>query len=283
MIRRPPRSTLFPYTTLFRSHTTNESGQHVVLAQAHAPAAAAAPGAPAAVKTEKHTSELQSQSNLACRLLIVKKSRKGSRNRRRLKANQTGKKFRVGIKSNISSIFFFNDTATTEIYPLSLHDALPISHDQRERPARGAGAGARPGSGGGARRSGGGTRSGASVSSGGDQVSHGGDVLLGPGARGRALRQGRDSGRDRPSRLHHRSAEDHERNRVRSRGRGAGGPSGEHAARRVRTAPLPGGPPCLSHPKPDKRRSTSRQPSPRWCSATRRTCCSRWVGRPPFG
>src|SRR2546422_1663979 len=50
---------------------------------------------------------------------------------------------------------------------------------------------------------------------------------------------------------------------------------------RSRTAPLPGGPPCLKHPKPDKRRSTSRQPSPRWCSATRRTCCSRWVGRPP--
>ncbi len=99
----------------------------------------------------------------------------------------------------------------------------------------------------------------------------------------RALRQGRDSGRDRPSRLHHRSDEDHERNRVRSRGRGAGGPGGERAARRVRTAPLPGGPPWLKHPKPDKRRSTSRQPSPRWCSATRRTCCSRWVGRPPFG
>src|SRR4051794_41299791 len=54
MLRRPPRSTLFPYTTLFRS-------------------------------------------------------REGSRNRRRLKANQTGKKFRVGIKSNT----------------LSLHDALP--------------------------------------------------------------------------------------------------------------------------------------------------------------
>src|SRR2546422_6661539 len=35
---------------------------------------------------------------------------------------------------------------------------------------------------------------------------------------------------------------------------------------RSRTAPLPGGPPCLKHPKPDKRRSTSRQPSPRWRS-----------------
>src|SRR5215467_7639826 len=67
-------------------------------------------------------------------------SREGSRNRERLKVKQTGKKFRVGIKSNISTnrnnlislvFFFFNDTATTEIYTLSLHDALPIW-----RPAR---------------------------------------------------------------------------------------------------------------------------------------------------
>src|SRR5690606_24267614 len=63
-------------------------------------------------------------------------SREGSRNRRRLKANQTGKKFRVGIKSNIStnrnnlisgvrSEERFSRNAET--YPLSLHDALPIS------------------------------------------------------------------------------------------------------------------------------------------------------------
>src|SRR2546430_5961244 len=63
-------------------------------------------------RSEEHTSELQSQSNLVCRLLLEKKkiqriniigSREGSRNRRRLKANQTGKKFKVGIKSNIST------------------------------------------------------------------------------------------------------------------------------------------------------------------------------------
>src|SRR2546430_2722883 len=63
-------------------------------------------------RSEEHTSELQSQSNLVCRLLLEKKniqrinligSREGSRNRRRLKAHQTGKKFRVGIKSNIST------------------------------------------------------------------------------------------------------------------------------------------------------------------------------------
>src|SRR3972149_1632419 len=87
MIRRPPRSTLFPYTTLFRSvmsyppklprrddsqrglcHTCRNIGP----------------------RSEEHTSELQSQSNLVCRLLVL------------------------------------NDTAPTKIYTLSLHDALPI-------------------------------------------------------------------------------------------------------------------------------------------------------------
>src|SRR2546429_264424 len=67
-------------------------------------------------RSEEHTSELQSRLHLVCRLLLEKKkiiatiqriniigSREGRRNRRRLKANQTGKKFRVVIKSNIST------------------------------------------------------------------------------------------------------------------------------------------------------------------------------------
>src|SRR2546430_5881202 len=68
MIRRPPRSTLFPYTTLFRSHRP----QHRARAgQVHhqVPLAAEVPGA----RSEEHTSELQSQSNLVCRLLLEKK------------------------------------------------------------------------------------------------------------------------------------------------------------------------------------------------------------------
>src|SRR3990167_168725 len=87
MIRRPPRSTLFPYTTLFRSYmlyffsgTDREkarSAMDKVITRI-------------TKRSEEHTSELQSQSNLVYRL------------------------------------FFFNDTATTEIYSLSLHDALPI-------------------------------------------------------------------------------------------------------------------------------------------------------------
>src|SRR2546430_8864758 len=69
MIRRPPRSTLFPYTTLFRSRATafcygiashylpNLSGQNT------------------RTRSEEHTSELQSQSNLVCRLLLEKKKK----------------------------------------------------------------------------------------------------------------------------------------------------------------------------------------------------------------
>src|SRR5437016_10630181 len=68
MIRRPPRSTLFPYTTLFRS---DEQG--CVVAQRAAPAAARC--SPPHVRSEEHTSELQSLTNLVCRLLLEKKKR----------------------------------------------------------------------------------------------------------------------------------------------------------------------------------------------------------------
>src|SRR3990172_1938624 len=88
MIRRPPRSTLFPYTTLFRSRSARgrprrRQGLHYV-----------PPG------RRGCSSEL--------------KDRKSTR----LNSSH-------GYISY--ALFFFNDTATTEIYPLSLHDALPIS------------------------------------------------------------------------------------------------------------------------------------------------------------
>src|SRR5205085_3875178 len=69
MIRRPPRSTLFPYTTLFRSGRDRRPAA----ARCAAPAPCAA-GSPA--RSEEHTSELQSQSNLVCRLLLEKKKKK---------------------------------------------------------------------------------------------------------------------------------------------------------------------------------------------------------------
>src|SRR6516162_8735830 len=97
MIRRPPRSTLFPYTTLFRSRRS-----------ARGPAGSC-PGSWCArtPRSEEHTSELQSPCNLVCRLLLEKKKKQ--------------------FFFFFFFFFFFNDTATTEIYTLSLHDALPIS------------------------------------------------------------------------------------------------------------------------------------------------------------
>src|SRR6266576_30774 len=67
MIRRPPRSTLFPYTTLFRSAADDEPDP--------APAASAALAVPTgADRSEEHTSELQSRRDLVCRLLLEKKN-----------------------------------------------------------------------------------------------------------------------------------------------------------------------------------------------------------------
>src|ERR1039457_5225184 len=93
MIRRPPRSTLFPYTTLFRSPYGAAVGK-VESAEVLSKLGLEA-GRDFLYRSEEHTSELQSPCNLVCRL------------------------------------FFLNDTATTEIYTLSLHDALPISLRRR--------------------------------------------------------------------------------------------------------------------------------------------------------
>src|SRR5436853_2482115 len=69
MIRRPPRSTLFPYTTLFRSCSTRSSGSR----RRTTPCRFAAH---AARRSEEHTSELQSLRHLVCRLLLEKKKKK---------------------------------------------------------------------------------------------------------------------------------------------------------------------------------------------------------------
>src|SRR5688572_31966433 len=97
MIRRPPRSTLFPYTTLFRSECAESlrtqgrdgSGKHIAHATDGHPGVASADDTRhvfrrrhnaaralqhhGAARSEEHTSELQSQSNLVCRLLLEKK------------------------------------------------------------------------------------------------------------------------------------------------------------------------------------------------------------------
>src|SRR2546430_6495004 len=93
MIRRPPRSTLFPYTTLFRSieswdelsvplHFLNPEG-NIPVAPVYTNCAAPPLPTPrrcheVGARSEEHTSELQSQSNLVCRLLLEKKKKKQS-------------------------------------------------------------------------------------------------------------------------------------------------------------------------------------------------------------
>src|SRR5215469_17930440 len=73
MIRRPPRSTLFPYTTLFRSHWAQRVGIRNEIRSfiATIPDALMRP-----VRSEEHTSELQSRRDLVCRLLLEKKKKK---------------------------------------------------------------------------------------------------------------------------------------------------------------------------------------------------------------
>src|SRR3990172_9161191 len=88
MIRRPPRSTLFPYTTLFRSRP-------------HRP-----------VRTSSAATDRTSH---------------GGRSTRRSPPDRKSTRLNSSHGYNSYAVFFFNDTATTEIYPLSLHDALPIS------------------------------------------------------------------------------------------------------------------------------------------------------------
>src|SRR2546430_6688984 len=68
MIRRPPRSTLFPYTTLFRSRIWLDADKLRTYSLSAASVLAAVQR-----RSEEHTSELQSQSNLVCRLLLEKK------------------------------------------------------------------------------------------------------------------------------------------------------------------------------------------------------------------
>src|SRR2546428_8540180 len=77
MIRRPPRSTLFPYTTLFRSRVAHPAARPRPCLLEGAPPDG--PGAVdldhQAVRSEEHTSELQSRSDLVCRLLLEKKNK----------------------------------------------------------------------------------------------------------------------------------------------------------------------------------------------------------------
>src|SRR5205823_12319952 len=74
MIRRPPRSTLFPYTTLFRSRARGVAGRHPLPRHRKVGEDRAMPRGSA--RSEEHTSELQSLAYLVCRLLLEKKKKK---------------------------------------------------------------------------------------------------------------------------------------------------------------------------------------------------------------
>src|SRR5882672_12056449 len=89
MIRRPPRSTLFPYTTLFRSRC----GGARELRTRHAA------GRGRDLRSEEHTSELQSHSDLVCRLLLEKKKKKHKKSQLKQKKNKQ-KQQKNNIKIN---------------------------------------------------------------------------------------------------------------------------------------------------------------------------------------
>src|ERR1041385_4375921 len=139
MIRRPPRSTLFPYTTLFRSGSRTPRRPCIRPRNRRTRRSRS--------RSEEHTSELQSRLHLVCRLLLEKKKNTVTtrstlpyvdiagvcrQSIRRVRSPLSIERRQNRLPSTVYFVvffffFFFNDTATTEIYPLSLHDALPIS------------------------------------------------------------------------------------------------------------------------------------------------------------
>src|SRR5216684_3662354 len=131
MIRRPPRSTLFPYTTLFRAGADRTTEASTCRACVCGGERSCQP------RSEEHTSELQSRLHLVCRLLLEKKKKnifpffllKNKKKKNISYLFLSFVKFMPYFYLFYASFFFFffNDTATTEIYTLSLHDALPTS------------------------------------------------------------------------------------------------------------------------------------------------------------
>src|ERR1022692_2667987 len=137
MIRRPPRSTLFPYTMLFRSQTQGPVAAGVPAEQG---------GTCRRHRSEEHTSELQSPCNLVCRLLLEKKKKSIIAQDARPAVAVFLKDWHVLLQDPtirghtpapagrcgrylyflLSFFFFLNKRATPEIYPFSLPAALPF-------------------------------------------------------------------------------------------------------------------------------------------------------------
>src|SRR3989304_6278345 len=104
------------------------------MAKANPNIAANRPTSQKTARSEEHTSELQSRLQLVCRLLLEKKHKTSKCHPSRTDARTYCVIRRFMLKEieylsgifHLENLYFFNDTATTEIYPLSLHDALPI-------------------------------------------------------------------------------------------------------------------------------------------------------------
>src|SRR3712207_6791018 len=121
MIRRPPRSTLFPYTTLFRSVPPSSRTPCDLIRRGRSTACR---WWPPPCRTETTTTPGRSSTRQVLRPTELQRSSRGGRGSRPRDRKSTR------LNSSHAKIsyagFFFNDTATTEIYTLSLHDALPI-------------------------------------------------------------------------------------------------------------------------------------------------------------
>src|ERR1019366_5576635 len=131
MIRRPPRSTLFPYTTLFRSYGARCDAGSWIAVRVMLPRELP-------LRSEEHTSELQSLTNLVCRLLLEKNetavvepgvylARAFGRDRDHRGTHRiVAAGGALGARGSAMRFFFLNDAATPKISTLSLHRPLRI-------------------------------------------------------------------------------------------------------------------------------------------------------------
>src|SRR2546430_1176552 len=137
MIRRPPRSTLFPYTTLFRSHP------------ARRPVVAVDPGEQQLCRGRPDRRRVLAdhahrRTQLVGQREVVETDQRdpgADLDRKSTRLNSSHSQISYAVfclkkKTTRTRFFFFNDTATTEIYTLSLHDALPISPSAPARRCR---------------------------------------------------------------------------------------------------------------------------------------------------
>src|SRR2546430_1514034 len=127
MIRRPPRSTLFPYTTLFRS------GRRHARARARRDATDLGRSCLGRRASGAWLQGAHRRFVRSCDSRADRGADPGSGDRKSTRLNSSHSQISYAVfclkktvPKTILSFFFFNDTATTEIYPLSLHDALPI-------------------------------------------------------------------------------------------------------------------------------------------------------------